>query len=385
MRTRPPPQPARKTTAKTSAKPARKTPRKTPRRRQASGPLALDLALQGGGSHGAFTWGVLDRLLDDEGIVPAGVSGTSAGALNAAVMATGWAEGGRTGAQAALRAFWMDVAGTQSAYGGCFGAWAAPTKGLAAFNLEANPFYAWGQQFLRSFSPYQFNPGGSNPLRAVLSRHVRPQHLQSGPLSLFVTATAVRTGQPRVFDRRDISIDALLASACLPQIFRAVEIDGQPYWDGGYSGNPALWPLIYHTEALDILLVKINPLHRPGTPDTPEEIADRVNEITFNAGLVGEMRAIAFVQRLLDQGRVDPGEYKNLRLHMVADDAGLAPLHASSKLNTDRAFLEALHALGRSACERWLLAHRADLGQRSTLDMQAEFLSPLAASPLRPA
>jgi NTE family protein len=204
--------------------------------------------------------------------------------------------------------------------------------------------------------------------------------LKTGPLSLFITATAVRSGQPRVFDRTDLSIDALLASACLPQIFRAVDIDGEPYWDGGYSGNPALWPLVYHTEALDILLVKINPLHRPGTPDTPEEIADRVNEITFNAGLVGEMRAIAFVQRLLDEGRVDPGQYKHLRLHMVADDAGLAPLHASSKLNTDRAFLEALHALGRSACERWLAAHRADLGRRSSLDLRADFLTPQAPS-----
>jgi NTE family protein len=155
-----------------------------------------------------------------------------------------------------------------------------------------------------------------------------------------------------------------------------VQIDGEPYWDGGYSGNPALWPLIYNTDALDLLLVKINPLVREGTPDTPDEIADRVNEITFNAGLVSEMRAIAFVDKLIAEGRVQPGEYKHLRLHMVADEEGLAPLNASSKLNTERAFLEALHALGRAAADRWLQAHRASVGVRSTLDLRSTFLTP---------
>jgi NTE family protein len=340
-------------------------------------PIRIDLALQGGGSHGAFTWGVLDRLLDDEGLSFAGISGTSAGALNAAVLATGLAEGGRAGAQAALRAFWMDVASQRSALqGGCFGRWPGVMPALEHFNLDRNPLYLWSQQWLRWASPYQFNPLGTNPLRAVLDRHVRPARVAQGETAVFVTATAVHTGQPRVFDRRELSIDALLASACLPQIFRAVEIDGEPYWDGGYSGNPALWPLIYATDALDIVLVKINPLRRPATPDTPEEIADRVNEITFNAGLVGELRAIGFVSRLIDEGRLGSGEYKNLRLHMVADDEGLAPLTASSKLNTDREFLVALHTLGRAAGGRWLEAHRADLGVRGTLDLREQFLSP---------
>ena len=350
--------------------------RRTAGRKAAS----IDLALQGGGSHGAFTWGVLDRLLEDDTLGIVGLSGTSAGALNAAVLATGWAEGGRVGAQAALRAFWLDVASQHTrvgaGFGGCFGAWPGATPGLANYNLESNPFYAWTTQLTRWFSPYQFNPLGDNPLRRVLARHVKPQVLTHGPLALFITATSVRTGQPRVFDKHDLSIDALLASACLPQIFRAVEIDGEPYWDGGYSGNPSLWPLVYNTDALDVVLVKINPLLRPDTPNTPEEIADRVNEITFNAGLVGELRAIAFVQRLVQQGRLDAGDYKNLRLHMVADDAGLAPLHASSKLNTDRNFLEALHALGRAAAERWLQAHRADVGVRATLDLRSTFLAP---------
>lgn len=345
-------------------------------------PVMLDLALQGGGSHGAFTWGVLDRLLDDETLQIDGVSGTSAGALNAAVLATGWAEGERAGAQAALRAFWMDVATQQSTWGGCFGPVPASSTaasawpGLASYNLDKNPFYAWSQQLTRWFSPYQFNPLGTNPLRAVVERHVRPAVLKQSAIQLFITATAVRTGQPRVFDAKDLSVDALLASACLPQLFRAVEIDGQPYWDGGYSGNPALWPLIYNTRTLDVLLVQINPLYRPGTPDTPEEIADRVNEITFNAGLAGELRAIAFVQKLIEEGRLGAGDYKSLRLHRVTDEAGLAPLQASSKLNTERSFLEALHALGHAAAEQWLQAHRKSIGRKSTLDLHSTFLAP---------
>jgi NTE family protein len=352
--------------------PAKKSVSRTKTRAKANTqPVPIDLALQGGGSHGAFTWGVLDRLLEDNSLHFAGVCGTSAGALNAAVLATGLAQGGRAGAQAALRAFWLDV----SAQGACFGSWPAHMgSGLSAFNLDHNPFYAWGNQFLRAFSPYQFNPLGDNPLRAVLLRHVKPQVLKTGALSVFVAATAVRTGQPRIFDRNDLSIDALLASSCLPQLFRAVEIQGQPYWDGGYSGNPALWPLIYNTDAMDIVLVKVSPLLRQDLPNTPEEISDRVNEITFNAGLIGEMRAIAFVQRLIEKGKLSPGEYKNLRLHMVADEAGLAPLNASSKLNTEREFLEALHSLGRAAAERWLIEHRAAVGHKSSLDIRETFL-----------
>jgi NTE family protein len=264
-----------------------------------------------------------------------------------------------------------------SAQGAPFGSWPAHMgtgMGLGSFNLDNNPFYAWGNLLMKSFSPYQFNPLGDNPLRAVLTKHVKPQVLKTGKLAVFVAATAVRTGQPRIFDHHDLSIDALLASACLPQIFRAVEIEGQPYWDGGYGGNPALWPLIYNTPATDIVLVKVNPLLRPDLPDTPAEINDRVNEITFNGGLIAEMRAIDFVQRLISKGKLGAGEYKNLRLHMVADEAGLAPLHASSKLNTGREFLEALHSLGRAAAQRWLQAHRADVGHRSSVDIRKTFL-----------
>jgi NTE family protein len=340
--------------------------------RRADAAPRIDLALQGGGSHGAFTWGVLDRLLDAEDVTLDGICGTSAGALNAAVLATGYAQGGRKAGQQALRDFWLDVSGGH----GCFGSvppWPNPF-GLAGFNLEMNPFYNGFNQFLRAFSPDQFNPYDLNLLRDVTRRHVDPAAVQRGPLKVFVTATSVRSGQPRIFTGQALTLEALMASACLPQLFRAVVIDGESYWDGGYSGNPAIWPLVYETAALDVVLVKINPLLRPRTPGTAEEIADRVNEITFNAGLIGEMRAIEFVQRLIAEGRVDTGNYKNLRLHMIADEDGLAPLHPSSKLNTSRDFLLTLHGLGHAAADRWLAAHRADLGVRGTLDIRKNFL-----------
>lgn len=376
-----------------------------------SSPAALELALQGGGSHGAFTWGVLDRLLQAQDLPLAAVSGTSAGALNAAVLACGLArgvaagaaDGGRAAAREALSAFWHEVGGQPA----CFGQpeaeqpesaalpipvpmpmplpmpvpMALPGFDIGLFNLNRNPFYAWTQQWLRMFSPQQLNPLGLDPLRRVVERHVRHDWLCASPLQVFVTATAVRTGQPRVFDNRppphgkgDLDVPALLASACLPHLFRPVMIEGEAYWDGGYSGNPALWPLIYRTEAMDLLLVRINALQRPQVPATAEAITDRVSEITFNAGLLSELRAIAFVQKLHAEGKLDPGEYKNLRLHMIADDAGLAPLGPSSKLNTSIAFLRRLHALGVAAAERWLQQDRQHVGQRSTLDIRSTFL-----------
>ena len=362
------------------------------RRSRTARPVPIDLALQGGGSHGAFTWGVLDRLLDEPSIAFDGVSGTSAGALNAGVMASGFAAGGREGAQAALRAFWRDVAGVPGCFGDGSAGIAAPSAAglspwfpalpampaipLAAFNPDLNPFFATWQWLLRGISPAQLDPLGLGTLERVARRHVDEAAMRRGPMKLFVTATAVRSGRPHVFSGDALSVDALLASACLPQLFRPVEIDGEPYWDGGYSGNPALWPVIYETATRDLLLVKINPLWRPGTPDSAAGIADRVNEITFNAGLVAEMRAIHFVQRLLADRRLDRRRYRALRLHMVADDEGLAPLHPSSKLVTDWRFLEQLHALGRAAAERWLRAHRGDLGRRSSLDVEATFLAP---------
>jgi NTE family protein len=343
-------------------------------RPSANGLRHIDLALQGGGSHGAFTWGVLDRLLEEEDILFSGISGTSAGALNAAVMATGFHSGRRPGAREALAEFWLDV----SRSGSIFSPFSAgQANGLHEhLQLDRLPGYQWVSAFFRSFSPYEFNPLNLNPLRDVVRRHVDENALHACKLPLFVTATSVTTGQARVFTRPELSIDALLASACLPFLFQAVEVDGEPYWDGGYTGNPAIYPLIYNTESLDILMVRINPLVREGTPKRSEEILDRLSEITFNASLMGEMRAIAFVSRLMREGKLDSGRYKNLRLHMVADDEGLGPLGPNTKFNTDRAFLERLRDLGRDAASQWLKKHKADIGVRGTLDVEHEFLAP---------
>jgi NTE family protein len=336
-------------------------------------PRAIDLALQGGGSHGAFTWGVLDRLLEDETLDYSAISGTSAGALNAAVFATGWHAGGREGARKALADFWRDV----SVSGQIFSPFSMTQAHAVSdnFNFDRLPSYQWLNSFLRAFSPYEFNPLNLNPLREVARRHVKEEALRDCSVPIFVTATSVNTGQAHVFTGKDLSIDALLASACLPFIFQAVEIDGEAYWDGGYTGNPAIYPLIYRSDAFDILLVKINPLQRDGKPTRSVEIMDRLSEITFNASLVAEMRAIAFVSRLVREGKLDPGKYKDLRLHMIADDDGLAPYNASSKFNTDASFLEELFGLGRKAADKWLRKHRDDVGVKGTLDVEKNFLS----------
>jgi NTE family protein len=370
-----PTRPTKPATPATQAKPARSADSGSPT--TVFAPRTIDLALQGGGSHGAFTWGVLDRLLEEPWLEFDGVSGTSAGALNAAVLATGLASGGRSGARKALAAFWDDVA----ASGGCFGA-GAPGGALPeeiAQWLPWNPLVWWWGEFSRLASPYQFNPLDINPLRGIVRKHVALEALRHGRVSVFVNATSVHSGRPRIFRREDLSHEALLASAALPQIFRAVEIDGVPYWDGGFSGNPALWPLIYETAALDLVLVKIDPLERAATPDTPLEIQDRLNEVTFNAGLVSEMRAIAFVQKLHVEGRVDAAQYKNLRLHMIGDDTAMLRYPASSKLDTNRALLGELHRLGRAAATRWLADDAAHLGRRSTLDLRRVFLGEPAA------
>jgi NTE family protein len=338
---------------------------------------SVDLALQGGGSHGAFTWGVLDALLEDGRLSFDGVSGTSAGAMNAAVLAVGLARGGPEEARRSLAAFWAEIGGTPACFArvGTPGS-ASPAWPAFLFNTELwGPGAAWWDAWTRLFSPFQFNPLNLNPLRDILERHVDVDLLRQGPLKLFVTATAVKTGQARVFTGDDLSVDALLASACLPQLFQAVQIEGEAYWDGGYSGNPALWPLVYGTESDDVMLVQINPLERDRLPLTAMEIADRLNEITFNASLVGELRAIAFVQRLLREQRVDRSRYKEMRLHRIADEAGLSAYGASSKLNSDPRLLQSLFGLGRRAGQDWLAAHFEAIGHHGTVEIGDTFLS----------
>jgi len=335
----------------------------------------INLALQGGGAHGAFTWGVLDALLEDGRIEFEGLSGTSAGAMNAAVLADGLLRGGIDGAREALDGFWGDVAAS-----GLLFSPTRPTLPLPpAFEGWARSLgFAAFETWTRLLSPYQFNPFDFNPLREVLGRRIDFEALRApGCLKLFVGATAVRSGRVKVFGNDEMSVDALLASTCLPQLFQAVEIDGEPYWDGGYMGNPVLFPLFYETASPDILVVHINPIVREQTPRSPMEIANRVNEISFNASLMREMRAVAFVAKLKDEGWLKPEfeqRLKRIHLHAIRADALMATLDVSSKLSPDRRFLLGLRDSGRQVAREWLEANFEALGVRDSVDVRGEYL-----------
>lgn len=335
-------------------------------------PRKINLALQGGGAHGAYSWGVLDRLLEEESLEIEGISGTSAGAMNAAVLISGYARGGREGAKLALAQFWRTVSDLSSF---------SPLRKLPlehlfnGWNLDWSPAYYALDLASRLFSPYDLNPFNFNPLKPVLDEIIDLKALQHcSDMKLFVTATHVESGQPRVFSRDELTIDVLLASACIPSLFQAVEIDGEHYWDGGYMGNPAIWPLIYHTRGEDIMLVQINPLHREGVPKTALEIINRLNEISFNSSLVAEMRAIDFVKRLIKEGKLSHEHYKDLRLHLVYSPKEMHELNASSKVNSSWEFLRWLHSVGYDAAEQWLRQHRSAIGVRSSLNIREKFL-----------
>ena len=279
----------------------------------------INLALQGGGAHGAFTWGVLDHLLSDERLSVEGISGTSAGAVNAAILADGLVRGGRAEAQKRLADFWRAA----SSNGNLPALQRAVMERLLSFMpLEGTPIQAWFDALSRYFSPYDVNPLNINPLKDLIERFVDFEALRAcSDLQIFVSATNVQTGRVRIFPREKITADAVMASACLPLLFRAVEIDGVPYWDGGYLGNPVIFPFFRTTTTEDVLVVQINPLVRERTPTSAPEIMNRINEITFNSSLIGEYRAIDFVARLIDQGRLPrgtgPGQYRRINVHRI--------------------------------------------------------------------
>ncbi|MFZ4542044.1 MAG: patatin-like phospholipase family protein [Rickettsiales bacterium] len=334
--------------------------------------LELNLALQGGGAHGAFTWGVLDRILDEEDIQISGISGTSAGAMNAAVLVEGYNEGGRARAKEQLREFWQEISTIATSFAP-FG------QTLPSDMVTQIPGTEWLSALnpldmvTRVFSPYEYNPLNYNPLRSVLERVLQPENLHK-TIPLFVTATNVETGEARVFKGEEVTIDVLLASACLPFVYQAVEIDGVPYWDGGYMGNPAIWPLIYKTGCEDVLLVQINPLKRAGTPKHAIDIINRVNEISFNSSLIAEMRAIHFVQKLIKKGKLSSHEYSDMRIHRVMPPADLREMNAASKMNASWDFLNLLYKVGYKQMDDWLKAHKKHLGKSSTLDIEEHFL-----------
>lgn len=330
----------------------------------------INLALQGGGAHGAFTWGVLDRLLEEEDLEFTGISGTSAGAMNAVILVNGFMENGREGARNALKCFWESV----SQIGYPFNQMEQWNPG---WNLDSSLAYTLFDVYSRFLSPYAVNPFNLNPLRDILQQHLNLDHIRScSRIQLFIAATHVESGHARIFGCEEISVDAVLASACIPFLFQAVEIDGEPYWDGGYMGNPVLWPLVYNTPVEDILLVQINPLHRKGTPMRATDIINRMNEITFNSSLIAEMRAIQFVSKLHSENRLDKTKYKDVHMHMVQmeheDD-----INASSKLNTRWDFFQFLMENGRHKASEWLKNHRHQIGKESSIDIGEHFLNPL--------
>ena len=324
----------------------------------------INLALQGGGAHGAFTWGVLDRLLEEDDLEIAGISGTSAGALNGAALKAGLLQGGPAAARENLDWLWARM-GATSAPG--LPAWMG-VAGLSSA-LETSWTYALAESWERFFSPYATGPFYENPLRSVVEQFRFDRVCAGSGPALFIGATNVRTGKIKLFEGDAITPDAILASACLPMLFRAVEIDGEAYWDGGYTGNPALFPLFDPALPSDIVIVNINPLERPGIPRSPQDIRNRIDEISFNSSLLRELRAIAFVQRLLDQGAVAEGAMKRVHIHMIADDPLMNELSVATKMIPLPQVMRTLKEAGRAAATRFLEEEAHHVGQRSSADL----------------
>jgi NTE family protein len=327
----------------------------------------VDLALQGGGSHGAFTWGVLDRLLEEQWLKVEAISGTSAGAMNAAVLVSGFMQGGAEGARAALDAYWKRVADA---------ARFSPVQRspldrlMNRWTLDTSPGYIAMDLMSRVVSPYSLNPLGFNPIKDILRESIDFARLGEAPIKLFITATNVRTGRGRVFHNKEITADVLLASACLPTMFQAIEIDGEPYWDGGFAGNPTITPLVRESDAHDTILVQINPRERRETPRTASAILDRLNEISFNSPLMKELRMIALLRGVADPGHGEGARWAAMRTHRIMSEK-LAEFGASSKLNAEGAFLALLKDEGRRSADTFLKEHGDDVGKKSTTDLDA--------------
>jgi len=337
----------------------------------------IELALQGGGAHGAMTWGILDRLLQVDDLEITAISGTSAGAMNAAVLADGLERGGREGAREALERFWRSVSRAASFSPIQRSLW---SRLLGDWSLDRSAGYLFFDQLSRVLSPYQLNPLNINPLRDLIIEQIDFDRVnRCGAVKLFVTATNVRTGRPKVFRQGELSADALMASAALPFLFHAVEIDGESYWDGGYVGNPSLYPLVDECPCRDLVLVQINPFVRDEIPRSAREIINRVNEITFNNSLLKELRAIQLLDDGIRASGSDSEAFRQMRLHRIHAGDDLQTLKASSKLNAEWRYLCRLRDLGQAHAERWLDEHGAHLGKRSTFDPAALMGEDLAA------
>ncbi|PKP84975.1 MAG: patatin [Alphaproteobacteria bacterium HGW-Alphaproteobacteria-2] len=334
-------------------------------------PKPVNLALQGGGAHGAFTWGVLDRILEDGRLQIAGVSGTSAGAMNAVALAEGFNRDGPEGGRTALDHFWKCMSD---------GAKDSPLKRTpydmltGYWGLDHNPVYHMMDAMTRLASPYQLNPMNRNPLRELVEESIDFDRVRRcTAFKLYISATNVESGKVKVFPREELTVDMVMASACLPHLYQAVEIDGVPYWDGGYMGNPSLFPFHGETGTDDIVVIQVNPIERKGAPKTPQDIQNRMNEISFNGSLLKELRSIDFVDRLIREGKLSADDYRQVRVHVVENQAELNPLGASSKMNVEWAFLTKLRDIGRETATRWLDENFAAIGERSTVDLREMF------------
>jgi NTE family protein len=333
----------------------------------------INLALQGGGAHGAFTWGVLDRLLEEKYLSFEGLSATSAGAMNAAVFAYGLAVDGRDGARKALAGYWKRVSDAASL---------GPLQPSPIDRMLGDHKLAWSPAFslmgfvTRVLSPYEFNPSDYNPLRNVVEQSIDFEVLRHPdcPVKLFLSATNVRTGKVKVFAGQEISVSAVMASACLPTMFHAVDIDGEAYWDGGYMGNPALFPLIYNCKSADIVIVHINPLYRKELPYAAGDILNRINEISFNSSLMREMRAVSFVTGLVKQKRIVDHDIRQILMHSITDDEFMGALSPTSKYNADWDFLIFLRDQGRKCANEWLASNFGKLGVESSVDIDSLYL-----------
>ncbi len=339
---------------------------------QKAGQKVVNLALQGGGSHGAFAWGALDRLLEDERIVIEGIVGTSAGAMNAVVTAYGLTLGGNEGARQELRRFWEAVAeiGARSIMQP---SWFDRMKSPGS--LDYSPGWVLMDTWSRAFSPYQMNPANYHPLREILSRQVDFGALrQSTVVKLFICASNVLTNRLHVFEGPDMTIEAVLASGCIPSVFQAIEIDGEHYWDGGYMGNPPFFPIIYNCSSADVVLIMVNPIHIKQVPHTAQAILDRINTLSFNSSLIREMRAINFVNRLIDGGFNEGGQLKKILVHCIDAEDEMGNLGVSSKLNVSGEFLLWLFELGRKRADDFLREHFDKIGKESSTVIEERFL-----------
>jgi NTE family protein len=327
--------------------------------------MRTNIALQGGGSHGAFAWGVLDRLLEEDDLEIPAIVGTSAGAINAVLLAAGLASGGRAGAKDLLHAFWTRLS--------------EPPPGLSAWTPPSLPGWpdwrslGWmvAETWARILSPYQFNPLDFNPLRDLLRGIVDFSVLRAGEPKLFLCATNVMTGKLRIFDHSEIDVAHILASACLPTLFQAVRIGDEMFWDGGFMGNPPIFPVIYNTDCPDVMIVQINPIGIDGLPTSPQEISDRIATLSFNSSLQRELRAIHFISRLVEEGALDAGRFKRLNVHVVEAEDVMRGLTVRSKFDTSPEMIQGLHRLGRERMEAWLAAHRDKVGRASSVDLAA--------------